>query len=222
MDQTRINRMIRVPEIRVIGPEGEALGIMSTPDALERAVDMGLDLVEISPNAEPPVCRIMDYGKFKYEKSKKEKDQKKKQHVMHLKEIKMHPKTDVHDFDFKIAHARDFLVKGDRVKITVVFRGREIAYKEFGEQLLERVDAKLVDIALCELKNRLEGRNMMSTYVPDKVKIEKIKRTAEKEKKLAEAAAKAAGAPAPVHVEAPKLGEYVEDVMEEHEESVEQ
>ena len=188
--------MIRVPEIRVVGPDGEALGVMTTQDALDRAMEMALDLVEIAPGAEPPVCRIMDYGKFKYEKSKKEKDAKKKQHVMHLKEIKMHPKTDKHDFDFKMQHARDFILAGDRVKITVVFRGREIAYKEFGEVLLNRVDDLISDIGMCELRNKLEGRNMLSTYVPDRVKIEKIRRAAEKEKKLAEKAAAAALAPA--------------------------
>ena len=196
--------MIRVPEIRVVGPEGEALGVMATADALDRAQEMGLDLVEIAAAAEPPVCRIMDYGKFKYEKSKKEKDQKKKQHVMHLKEIKMHPKTDKHDFDFKMEHAREFLLKGDRVKITVVFRGREIAYKEFGEQLLHRVDGILNDIAMAELMCKLEGRNMLSTYVPDRVKIDKIKRAADKEKKLADKqlAQTAALEPAAVEAEA--------------------
>ncbi len=125
----------------------------------------------------------MDYGKYKYEKAKKEKEARKKQHVMHLKEIKFHPKTEVHDYNFKVEHARKFLLKGDRVKITVVFRGREIVYKDFGVQLLDRIDADLTDVAQRELQYKMEGRNMISTYVPDKIKIQAYKRKIEKEKK---------------------------------------
>ncbi len=156
---------------------------MSRGDALEKAVQSGFDLVEVAPKAEPPVCRIMDYGKFKYEKAKKEKEAKKKQHVMHLKEIKFHPKTEIHDYNFKIDHTRKFLLKGDRVKMTVVFRGREIVYKDFGIKLLDRVDEDLADIAQCEQKYKMEGRNMISTYVPDKVKINAFNRKKEKEEK---------------------------------------
>ncbi len=128
----------------------------------------------------------MDYGKFKYEKAKKEKESKKKQHVMHLKEIKFHPKTESHDYNFKVDHARKFLLKGDRVKATVVFRGREIAHKDFGAKVLDRIDTDLTDLAQCELKYKMEGRNMISTYVPDKIKIQNFKRKIEKEKKQAE------------------------------------
>jgi translation initiation factor IF-3 len=144
-------------------------------------------LVEVAPTADPPVCRIMDYGKFKYEKSKKAKEAKKKQHIMQLKEIKLHPKTDDHDFNFKLDHARKFLLKGDRVKATVVFRGREITKLEFGRQMLERVDAVLADLAQKELSAKMEGRNMTSIYVPDKVKVKEYQRKVElEEKKKAE------------------------------------
>ena len=111
---------------------------MPTGEALQRAIEEKLDLVEVAPNAEPPVCRIMDYGKFKYEKAKKLKEAKKKQHISHLKEIKMHPKIEDHDYNFKLDHARKFLFRGDRVKATIVFRGREIAHLDFGKILLER------------------------------------------------------------------------------------
>ncbi|MDR0307452.1 MAG: translation initiation factor IF-3 [Chitinispirillales bacterium] len=182
-DGTRINNEIRVPRVRVIAPDGEALGILPIAEAVARAEDYQLDLVEIAPTADPPVCRIMNYGKFKYEKAKKEKDAKKKQHVMHLKEIKLHPKTDDHDLKFKLDHARKFLLKGDRVKATVVFRGREITHLEFGKQMLDRVDAGLADLALIELSAKMEGRNMTSMYVPDKVKVKEYLRKQELEAK---------------------------------------
>ena len=163
------------------------LGIIPTHEAIEKAKEAGFDLVEVSPNAEPPVCRIMDYGKFKYEKAKREKEAKKKQHIMHMKEIKFHPKTEQHDYEFKVDHARKFLLKGDRVKITLVFRGREITYLKFGRELLDRVDADLTDIAQSEIKYKMEGRNMISAYVPDKIKVKAYNRKQEKEKKQQEA-----------------------------------
>jgi translation initiation factor IF-3 len=168
----------------VISAEGEALGIMLIGDALARAEASALDLVEVAPTADPPVCRIMDYGKFKYEKSKKAKEAKKKQHIMHLKEIKLHPKTDEHDFNFKMEHARRFLIKGDRVKATVVFRGREITHIDFGQQILERLNTCLADLAQIEIAAKMEGRNMISIYVPDKLKIKEVLRKMDHEKKL--------------------------------------
>ena len=182
-DQTRINEMIRVPRVRVVDSDGKPLGIIPTEEARERALSAGYDLVEVAPKAEPPVCKIMDYGKYKYEKAKKEKEAKKKQHVMHLKEIKFHPKTDTHDYNFKLEHMRKFLLKGDRVKATVVFRGREIVYKDFGKKLLDRIDEELADIATGELRYKMEGRNMISAYVPDKIKIQTYTRKLKKEKK---------------------------------------
>jgi len=182
-DGTRINTEIRVPRVRVVAPDGAPMGILQTFDAIARAGDYGLDLVEVAPTADPPVCRIMDYGKFKYEKSKKAKEAKKKQHVMHLKEIKLHPKTDDHDFEFKLDHARKFLIKGDRVKATVVFRGREITHIEFGRQMLEKVDAGLSDLAQVEMSAKMEGRNMITIYVPDKLKVKEYLHKTEIEEK---------------------------------------
>lgn len=150
------------------------------------ATEAGLDLVEVSPNAAPPVCRIIDYGKFKYEKSKKAKEAKKKQHIMQLKEIKLHPKTDEHDYLFKIDHARKFLVKGDRVKVTLVFRGREITHIDFGKKILERAEADLGEIALIEQSGKREGRNMISSFIPDKAKIKEFLRKHELERKREE------------------------------------
>jgi translation initiation factor IF-3 len=160
---------------------------MPTSEALSHAEAAGLDLVEVAPTADPPVCRIMDYGKFKYEKSKKAKEAKKKQHVMHLKEIKLHPKTDEHDFMFKMDHARKFLIKGDRVKATVVFRGREITHIDFGKEVLDRLDTLLADIALVEQAQKMEGRNLSTIYVPDKLKIKEYLRKNELERKKLEA-----------------------------------
>lgn len=185
-DSTRINTEIRSPRVRVVSEDGDALGIMLTNDALARAEASSLDLVEVAPTADPPVCRIMDYGKFKYEKSKKAKEAKKKQHVMHLKEIKLHPKTDEHDFNFKMDHARKFLIKGDRVKATVVFRGREITHIDFGQRILERLDGCLADLAQVEIAAKMEGRNMISIYVPDKIKIKEFTRKMDVEKKQEE------------------------------------
>jgi translation initiation factor IF-3 len=181
-----VNEEIRVPRVRVISSNGDALGILPIVEARERAVYEGLDLVEVAPNAEPPVCRIMDYGKFKYEKSKKQKEAKKKQHVSHLKEIKMHPKTEEHDYQFKMDHARKFLYRGDRVKATIVFRGREIAHLDFGKKILERFEADIADLCSVEFACKMEGRNMISMYVPDKAKIKEFTRKVEQERRKME------------------------------------
>jgi translation initiation factor IF-3 len=180
--------------VRVISNDGEPLGIMPAAEALSRAMSAGYDLVEIAPNADPPVCKIMDYGKFKYEKAKKAKEAKKKQHVMHLKEIKLHPKTDDHDLRFKMDHARNFLIKGDRVKITIVFRGREITHIDFGSKMLEKATTAIIDLAQVEMTPKMEGRNLISIFVPDRVKIREFLRKQEIERKKSEqlAAANAA------------------------------
>lgn len=141
------------------------MGIVSSEEALKLAEEAGLDLVEIAPNADPPVCKIMDFGKFSYEKKKKEKISKKKQHVIVVKEIRMRPKTDVHDLEFKLKHARAFLEQNNKVKFTVQFRGREMAYKEFGTRLLERVEEMLSDIAKVESEKKFEGRSMTMIMV---------------------------------------------------------
>ena len=129
------------------------------------ADEEGLDLVEISPDAKPPVCKVLDYGKYRYEISKKEKDSKKKQHVIVLKEIRLRPRTEDHDLEFKIKHARKFLEQKNKVKFTVMFRGREMAYKEFGEKLLDRVVEKLDDVAKIEMDKKFEGRSLTMTFV---------------------------------------------------------
>ena len=177
--------------MRLITETGEAAGVVATADALKRAQEAMLDLVEVSATAEPPVCRIMDYGKFKYEKSKKQKEAKKKQHIVHLKEIKLHPKTDSHDYHFKMEHARDFLIRGDRVKATVVFRGREITHTEFGREILSNLDKDLADLSQIEIAAKMEGKNMISIYLPDKLKIKEYERKVEIEKKRADAEAAA-------------------------------
>lgn len=129
------------------------------------AEEEGYDLVEVAPEASPPVCKLLDYGKYKYEISKKEKDSKKKQHVIVVKEIRMRPRTEEHDFDFKLRHARKFLEQKNKVKFTVQFRGRELAYKEFGEQLLDRVVETLQDIAKVETEKKFEGRSLTMTMI---------------------------------------------------------
>ncbi len=146
--------------MRLIDDEGEQVGIVKIDVALSKAEEAGLDLVEVAPNAKPPVCKIMDFGKYAYEMSKKEKINKKKQHTIVIKEIRMRPKTDVHDLEYKVRHARAFLEQKNKVKFTVQFRGRELAYKEFGEQLLDRVEEMLEDIAKVEVEKKFEGRNM--------------------------------------------------------------
>jgi translation initiation factor IF-3 len=132
---------------------------------IEMAEEEGYDLVEVAPEAKPPVCKLLDYGKYKYEISKKEKDSKKKQHVIVVKEIRMRPRTEEHDFDFKLRHARKFLEQKNKVKFTVQFRGRELAYKEFGEQLLDRVVETLEDIAKVESEKKFEGRSLTMTMI---------------------------------------------------------
>ncbi len=146
---------------------------MSPREAIKIAERKGLDLVEIVPNARPPVCKIIDYGKYRYEQQKKEKIQRKNQQVSTLKEIRFHPNTDDHDFEFKARHCRQFLLDGDKVKATVIFKGREMAYTEQGEDLLNRLIEKLNDISKVENPPKLEGRNMIAILVADKLKIKK-------------------------------------------------
>lgn len=147
---------------------------MSPREAMEIAQKRGLDLIEIVPNAAPPVCKIMDFGKYKYEQTKKDKLQRKHQHVTQLKELRFHPNTDDHDFDFKIRHARQFLEDGHKVKATVVFKGREITYTKHGEELLDRLVTKLEDIAKVDQIAKLEGRSMVMIFAPDKSSKKKV------------------------------------------------
>lgn len=166
MDEPRVNRRIRVPEIRVIGEDGEQLGIMPTIQALRRAESASLDLVEVQPRAKPPVCKIMDYGKYKYEQSRKAAESKKKQQQIELKEVKFRPKTGEHDFDVKVKNLKRFLEKGDKGKVTVMFRGREIVHPDIGREMLNRVIQILGDEATVEQYPRLEGRQMVMIVAP--------------------------------------------------------
>ena len=153
-------------EVRVISAEGEALGVIPTSKALELAEQQQLDLVEVSPSAVPPVCRIMDYGKFKYQQSKKQQEAKKKQVHVEVKEIKLRPKTDEHDLMFKVKHVRRFLEEGNKAKVTLVFRGREITNMDIGRAVIERFAAELADIAVVESHPRVDGRNMFMIVAP--------------------------------------------------------
>jgi translation initiation factor IF-3 len=160
--------MIRRPEVRVINPEGKQLGVYPIHQALGIANDLGLDLVEINPKANPPVCRIMDFGKFKYEQKKQANLARKRQKTIDIKEVKMRPKTDNHDFDFKVKHIRRFLDEGNKAKVTIRFRGREMAHPEIAARLLDKVIAEVKDIGEIEQNYRMEGRTMTMVLVPGK------------------------------------------------------
>ncbi|MCK4774401.1 MAG: translation initiation factor IF-3 [Candidatus Krumholzibacteria bacterium] len=158
--------MIRVPEVRVINSDGEQLGVMPTDKAREIADEQGLDLVEVSPTAAPPVCRITDYGKFKYEKAKRNRQSKKKQHTIQVKEIKLRPKTEEHDYQFKKRHAEEFLEKGHKLKVTLMFRGREMDHKELGARMLKRLENDLEVLGFVERPAKFEGRFMVMYMSP--------------------------------------------------------
>ena len=168
-NKARINEEITLNEVRLVGKEGEPLGVVSISEAMEVAEQASLDLVEISPNAEPPVCKVMDYGKFLFEKSKTLKEQKKKQKQIQVKEIKFRPGTDEGDYQVKLRNLRRFLEAGDKAKVTIRFRGREMAHQEIGIDLLRRVRSDLDEISNCEsFPHRVEGRQMIMVLAPIK------------------------------------------------------
>lgn len=162
-----INEQIRDREVRLIGENGEQLGIMSAKDAYKRAQEAGLDLVKIAPTAKPPVCKIIDYGKYRYEMARKEKEAKKKQKTIEIKEIRLSPNIEENDLNTKVANARKFITKGDRVKVTLRFRGREMAHVQSSKQILDVFAEKLQDVATVEKAPKLEGRNM-SMFLTEK------------------------------------------------------
>ncbi|MGR3436405.1 MAG: translation initiation factor IF-3 [Shimia sp.] len=162
----RVNDRIRAPEIRLIGAEGENVGVVSPSRAMQMAEDAGLDLVEISPNANPPVAKIMDFGKFKYEQQKRESEARKKQKTIEVKEVKFRPNTDVHDYDVKMRNVYKFLENGDKVKVTLRFRGREMAHQEIGRNLLLRVAEDTKDHGKVENMPKMEGRQMTMMIGP--------------------------------------------------------
>ncbi len=164
--RVRVNRQIRISPVRVIDPDGEQLGIMPVEQALAAAEERGLDLVEVAPNARPPVCRIMDYGKYKYEEARKARLARKKQHHVHVKEVKFRPGIEAHDFEFKVRHARRFLEEGDKVKATMMFRGRQMAHPELGREVLDRVAQAVDDVGKVESEPTMEGRNMTMILAP--------------------------------------------------------
>lgn len=163
-----MNDRIRCPEIRLIGAEGENLGVVTPERGLELAEQADLDLVEISPNANPPVCKIMDFGKFKYETQKREAEARKNQKVIEVKEVKFRPNTDTHDYEVKMRNVVKFLEKGDKVKVTLRFRGREMAHQNLGRELLERVAADVQEIGKVENMPKMEGRQMVMMIGPVK------------------------------------------------------
>ncbi|MGH9134575.1 MAG: translation initiation factor IF-3 [Ilumatobacteraceae bacterium] len=186
-DQHRVNDRIRAREVRLIGPDGNQLGIKPVPDALKMARGLDLDLVEVAPMANPPVCRIMDYGKFRYEEAQKAKEARKKSSNVTVKEVKFRPKIGKGDFDTKVRHLIGFIEEGHKVKVTLQFRGREMAHPELGSRILDGVISAVGAAAKVENEARLEGRNMSMVLAPDKKAQEAIKKAAE-EAAAAEAA----------------------------------
>jgi len=189
--EVRVNERIRVPQVRVIGEDGSQIGVLPVREALALAQSKGLDLVEVAATSRPPVCRIMDYGKFKYEQNRRARKAKKKQHQMQLKEVKMRPKIEPHDYEFKIQHAREFLGERDKVKLTVTFRGREIAHQDLGYKLIQRAIADLAEQATVESPPRSEGRTLTAVLMP------KPARTGTKPESAPAPAASAASGAAP-------------------------
>jgi translation initiation factor IF-3 len=199
----KINEEISAPEVRVVDAQGAPLGVIPRREALRIAQERELDLVEIAPQASPPVCKIIDYGKFVYEQSKRDKQQKKAQHNQTLKEVRFKAGTDTHDFDFKTRHAREFLVEGHKVKATVLFRGREIMHQSFGQVLLQKFIDALADISKVDQPMKMEGRMLGVMLAPDVKKATVKKKPTEKPtEKLADKPVVAAGSP--VHVEKPE------------------
>ena len=164
----RRNHEIRVPRVRVIGSDGEMIGVLSRDEALAQAEEEGLDLVEIQPNADPPVCRIMDFGKFRFEQQKKASAAKKKQHIVEIKEVKFRPVTDEGDYQIKLRNMRRFLEEGDKVKVNIRFRGREMSHMELGREMANRIETDLGEDIVIESRPRMEGRQMVMMIAPKK------------------------------------------------------
>lgn len=165
-DGPRVNEEIRAPQVRLIDQDGEMQGVMSAREALIRAYDVGLDLLEISPNAVPPVVKILDYGKYKYEQQKKANEARKRQKVVEIKEIKVRPNIDDHDYDVKMRQMKDFIGEGDKVKVTLRFRGREMAHQDLGLKVLDRIRTELAETTKVESMPRLENRQMIMVLAP--------------------------------------------------------
>lgn len=192
-NRTRVNDMIRIPEVRLVGADAQQIGVVPTHIAKQMAQEQGLDLVEVAPMARPPVCRIMDFGKYRFEIAKKDKASKAKQHIVKVKEIKFHPRTDDNDYEYRVKHAIEFLEKGWKVKASVLFRGREMAHMDYGRRLLDQMVKDLEEIAVVEQSPSMEGRSLGLLLAPSR----KSKAVAAKaEGAAAEAAPKPVAAPA--------------------------
>lgn len=163
---TRVNDMIRVKEVRVIDADGVQAGVLPIGEALALAQERNLDLVEVAPNTKPPVCKIMDFGKYKYKLSKKAQEAKKRQKVITVKEVKLRPKTEEHDYQFKMRHIRRFLADGNKAKITVIFKGREMAHLNLGQEVLQRISQEIIDAGVIEQQPKQEGRNLTMVIAP--------------------------------------------------------
>jgi translation initiation factor IF-3 len=189
--------------VRVVGPDGEQLGILPVEQALARAQDLGMDLVEVSPMAKPPVCKIMDYGKFKYTEKKKQNEAKKKQVVVQLKEVKFRPRTEEHDYDVKLRKIREFLGEANKARITVMFRGREMSHRELGQKVLQRIIEDIKDVAVIESVPRMEGRQMFMILAPNPKMLQAQRARAQAAQAAAPAGATAPSTPAPAAEPAP-------------------
>lgn len=162
----RINQQIKAPEVRLIAADGSQVGILTLKEALEYAAEANLDLVEVAPQAAPPVCRVMDYGKYKYEQAKKQQEARRRQTTIQVKEVKIRPKIEAHDMDFKLRNVRRFLADNDKVKITMIFRGREMAHQDRGHAILQKIVEELADVAVVEQPPKQEGRTLSMIVAP--------------------------------------------------------
>ena len=187
-----MNERIRISQVRVIGAEGAQLGVMAPADALKLAREQGLDLVEVAPQTNPPVCRIMDFNKFRYEEQRREREAKKKHHVAKLKEVKFKPHIEEHDYRVKLDRLKRFLMRGDQAKVTMVYRGRELAHTELGRRILDRLIEDLKSLSRVERNPILDGRFMTMVFGPDRDKIKQIERQLSRAKQQERAAAKSA------------------------------
>lgn len=175
-DGPRVNREIRAPQIRVIDDEGNMLGVMTVPEAIRIAEERGLDVLEVSPNSAPPTCKIMDYGKWKYENKKKQTAARKKQVIVQIKEIQLRPRTDKHDFDTKMNHAKRFLLEGDKVKVSMRFQGREMAHQEIGMEMMKKVITDMSELAMVESNPKMEGKQAFLMLAPDPAKVKEYQK----------------------------------------------
>ncbi len=186
MRQLRVNERIRISQVRVIGDDGAQLGVMAPIDAIKLARERGLDLVEVAPQTTPPVCRIMDFNKFRYDEQRREREAKKKRHVAKLKEVKFKPHIEEHDYQVKLGMLKRFLTRGDQAKVTMVYRGRELAHTELGRRILDRLMEDLKPICKIERTPMLDGRFMTMVFGPDRDKIKLLERQEARQRALAE------------------------------------